>query len=779
MTEPHCSGELLVQNGTKAGAKLPLTGAVTLIGAGDRCDVRLTGPGVADLHCLIADTPAGPVLRSWAPDRTLVNGAPTAAALLRHGDEVRVGPCRFRLAWAAEDIIPLEPGDLVPLEPGDLVPLDPAPGLLLPEGVSYEDLAAYPGRAAALADTAWQIQAREHALDAQETELVAALDDRRRKLAAWVRDLTAGREQLRREKTAGLAAERAKVRAQRAKVRPLYRAAKAERARARVLVQRFLAHMKRRWAAERRAAEATRADLDRGGRHLDTRAADLRLAEARFGADVAAGQRRLREAWDVLAAGQARLVADRAAAEQAGADRLAAVAARETAVAAREEAAAGTQERAETRVKELLAEAGRLDTRAAHARAVLGELEGRRAKLETDLSAAAAAGAGVGAVVAALADLAPLDRRADVPADQLLGQLRQRELDLGRERQALVKARAEVDRRAAALADERAVLAEQVAALAAVRDGWRDAEHRAALDLEAAARAVLARESALDLRGRELAAADTRRRLREADLHQFQTHLDGWHASLAAHEATAAAARDRADIGLAAKRDQLGRWEAALTTLCRKWGEARRADRLALGGEVGRWAAARARYELKLADLDRKRLDVLGKTAALAERALAVEQAEAALASGEAMPSAFAGRRGGRRLRVLRRKWAAPFRRLVAELDARRAAAAAEGVAADARIGELHRVLGEAAEATAGAAAAGFAAEAGQLARDRAEAERAVVLSIETARRERTERELVRARAEVERVAAAVMAAPGPGMAADVPPPGVIALRAA
>src|SRR5438105_15067954 len=51
-------------------------------------------------------TAYGPLLRSWAQDNTLANGAPQAECPMVDGDQLKVGPCLFELEVIAE---PFEP----------------------------------------------------------------------------------------------------------------------------------------------------------------------------------------------------------------------------------------------------------------------------------------------------------------------------------------------------------------------------------------------------------------------------------------------------------------------------------------------------------------------------------------------------------------------------------------------------------------------------------------------------------------------------------------------
>ena len=89
------------------GTVWPLILPITLIGSGDRCDVKISGSGIAELHCALALTPAGLTLRSWNPEFTLLDGQPTAAAVLSDGREIRIGSEMFRLSWN----VPVAPED--------------------------------------------------------------------------------------------------------------------------------------------------------------------------------------------------------------------------------------------------------------------------------------------------------------------------------------------------------------------------------------------------------------------------------------------------------------------------------------------------------------------------------------------------------------------------------------------------------------------------------------------------------------------------------------------
>ncbi len=97
-------GELVVVNGRLKGARRPLTDPLTLFGQAPGCEVRLTVEGVRPLHAALVHGPNGFHLRDLAGDGdVLVNDKPASLLSLRDGDEIAVGPFRFRL----EAIAPL------------------------------------------------------------------------------------------------------------------------------------------------------------------------------------------------------------------------------------------------------------------------------------------------------------------------------------------------------------------------------------------------------------------------------------------------------------------------------------------------------------------------------------------------------------------------------------------------------------------------------------------------------------------------------------------------
>ncbi|TWT87294.1 hypothetical protein Mal64_28320 [Pseudobythopirellula maris] len=63
---------------------------VVTIGSGPRCSLRLRGPGLKPLHCVVTPTDQGPVVRRWASG-TLLNGQSFTESPIALGDRLSVG----------------------------------------------------------------------------------------------------------------------------------------------------------------------------------------------------------------------------------------------------------------------------------------------------------------------------------------------------------------------------------------------------------------------------------------------------------------------------------------------------------------------------------------------------------------------------------------------------------------------------------------------------------------------------------------------------------------
>lgn len=501
-------GELIVRNGSKRGTRIPLRLPATLVGSGPQCDVRLTADTVGELHCLITATPAGPVLRSWHPQHTRRNGTPTASAVLASGDELRVGPCSFTLVWSAPQQA-TKPETVVEEPVVETVVAEVEPVLV------------------------------ETAVEAEPVDDFAML---------WVAPPEA--EVVPLEETLAELAEIETLKQQALKV---HAAAKAERDHVRQVAKRFYRKLKSAWAGERKKYKGERAAFD-----LERKA--HAAAVAKFAAErweAGAYRKRLYEAWELLGENQRRVLADRKQAEQWVAEQTYRLDSRKTEVADREQRVEEKSRLTEARARDLADEIANLEGRAANLRGVIARLNEQRT----------ATPAAVPAVLPAVS----LDAPAGVwssEADELVSHLREAETAVQRDRQKVEAAKQQLTRYAADLRDQKAVLAEQVAALAAASTLWQTAETRTLAELEHLARAIQKRELELDEREQMLTAAEVERRTREQDLWRLRLKLDDWNIALTAQETALAAARELTETDLAATLE-LARREHSQVTLTR------------------------------------------------------------------------------------------------------------------------------------------------------------------------------------------------------------------
>ncbi len=93
------AARLIVVSGPAAGRALTLHGPAR-IGAGGDCDLILTAPGVLARHLVINATPWG--FRAEPLGDMIVNGAPSQARILTHGDELKLGNTELRFAIEIE-----------------------------------------------------------------------------------------------------------------------------------------------------------------------------------------------------------------------------------------------------------------------------------------------------------------------------------------------------------------------------------------------------------------------------------------------------------------------------------------------------------------------------------------------------------------------------------------------------------------------------------------------------------------------------------------------------
>src|SRR6185369_15425564 len=172
-------GELVVQNGRQAGARRSLFSPLTLIGRAADCDVRLNVDPVALHHCAIFRGPAGLVLRDLGSDSgTLVNDQLIGSCVLKDGDVLAVGPFKL-LVRCPQVVSDRESGEADALR---------------------VHVAAVAAQQAALIEEESRLQQRRTALEKQEEQLAAHLEERRQELVNLKEQVRQQRTQLQLER---------------------------------------------------------------------------------------------------------------------------------------------------------------------------------------------------------------------------------------------------------------------------------------------------------------------------------------------------------------------------------------------------------------------------------------------------------------------------------------------------------------------------------------------------------------------------------------------------
>jgi hypothetical protein len=701
-TQPAPTGELIVHNGRLSGTRKALHAALTLLGRGDGCDVRLNADGVLPLHCAVVHGAAGLVLRSLNGGVTLVNGQPVAESPLREGDLLAIGPFQFRVAVAA------------PPPPIDQEALQREKDALRIQA------AAVAAQQAALTEQEGKLQQRRLALERQEAQLSAHLEERRQKLVELQAQVREARMALRTERdehekrvaatTSELLATRRDIKAERDKLGE-------ERRRLAELHRRLKRRHAAHWKVARAAVQSREDRLARERRKVEADRAALNEARLRFNGEAELGRRQLHDGWDELRRAQKRWHDEHG---RADAD----LRRRARELAEGERTLADEWQRWEETRRNLEAEAEGLESRVRNLRRKVQEQE-----QEAQRRGAAPPPAPV-----------PAEAAPATPRPQPDLEPRQRE------RLAVLEALA------GELADQRMHLLEQAARLARTQQEWRAEQVALLAGLDEAGRQLQLREALLEPRDRVLAEAEADLVRRAETAARLRTHLDGWQARLTAREVAWEAERESLLADVRGREEAVRRQAALVVGLRRRWAQRRKKEVEAVRGELQRCTAARRQYGAVWEECHNRGAALEQQQRALAERALALEQYRLEVI-GRAADSAAAEKR----LERLRRRCAAPTAAARRNLDRERQALAAEAR----RLQELSQQLDGAAADLAGREgdwSRRLAAwEQGQAGAEAGRARLETEVKTLTAQRDRQERRAQALGDEVERLARLLM----------------------
>jgi chromosome segregation ATPase len=677
--KPTATAELVIQNGRLKGTRRPLMQPLTLIGREAGCDLRINVDGVQPLHCGLVNGFAGLFLRNLQnAGQTLVNGQAADNCPLKHGDIVAIGPFQFQVRLKGK--IPAQQ-------------LAEAQARHSQEKDALRiQAAAVAAQQAALVEEEAKLGQRRTALEQQEKQLSAHLEEKRRKLVEIRDQARAAHISLKDER----AAHEARVKQSRHELenaRGILGQAKKQLDGDRQRLSQLVKRLKRRWtqqwngaraALERREQGLSRQqrlleeEKERLGRDRDT----LNQTRLRFNGETELSRRQLKADWDALRQEKQQ---QEESFQQEHADlrrRFLALEQREAALAqAGRELEEHKQQWQETRI-ELEREAEGLDNRVRNYRRKIADLEKEVTGLEAQLAARAAENtdpaspAEATAPVAANADgqaqektdaqapevvtpsnPAPTTIQTAAPppatppvAVQAVSPKTEPTTDLDTVADARL---VDLEKLSGELADQRLHLVEQCQRLVATQHEWQQQRDEAAAELELIGKKLNAREMEIRQREQALQTAE----LRQQHLHQqsqaLQRRLEAWQARMTARETTWDSDRDRILAELQGKEQLAQQRLTAIGQLHERWLRRRRREITTLQAERTAYAKLRREYVSLRQDLMRRIATVEREQRSIAERELAIEQYQQEVISASDHPASAA-----RKLERLRRHWA-------------------------------------------------------------------------------------------------------------------------
>ncbi len=595
--------ELVVVNGRLDGVRRPLIGPITLLGRAAACEIRLNADGVQPLHAALVYGQAGYFLRDLTSEGGVhLNDQPATLTRVEHGDVVSVGSFRFRLQLA---------NSAAPTE----------------RDAARIQAAAVAAQQSALNEEEMRLEQRRIALDKQEEQLAAHLEERRGRLLQL-------QEQTRQERDVFHAARitaaeehaaRAKeLQAEREEAAVKSKCARAERQHLIELRKRMLVHGKRRWKERetilaRREKELTvREDrLKRGAERVARDHAALVAERLRFNGELEIWKRQLVEQWQELGVAQQQweecLNLEQAERERRGRDL-------DARIVAVEEAEHNWRERersARLMLLDLHRESAGLEARIGNLREKLVQMETAVEGLPMPRMAPEAHAAAPSAAFAMLAVSGP--DRTDF-----------------------------LQRVAGRLADQRAHLLEQWQTLLRIQDEWRTEREQTLVGLETAGRSLQEQEHRLTVRSREIEAVAAEGRQRQQALTQARHSLEGWHARLMARE-TAWESERLILLSDVQKREEVAELQLQrLRNLARRREVQRAKEAEGLAAALSRCENLRQQYVALWKEYQQRRKELTREQCETAARALALEQMRQEILAGA--PNAAGAERQMKRL---------------------------------------------------------------------------------------------------------------------------------
>jgi hypothetical protein len=541
---PAGPGELVCENGPQPGSRRALIFPLTLIGQSPDCDIRLPAGGVNHHHCAIVLGPSGLVLRDLSSSSgTMVNGEPVGTRALRDGDVICVGPFQFRVSGS------------------NLSPQTALSDLVSKREAEQHQEAAEAARQAALADRENKLVYRELAVEQREQHLAGHLEVKRDRLLS-IRDEA-------RQARAALEADRESFENRVAEIMRRFadsrrelgeqtRQLQRDRFRLISLRRRLKLRWHRMWGLEREKMDKQSAALIKAEKHLEAKMGLLRTEEA----NLAEIHVRLNAEVDVARHGMAEELEEirRQRSQLLELSRL--LRDRECVLEEARKKVIDESASWDRRRERLTLELAGLEERIQSQRRTLQELEQdliRQEFLSRRLGAVHQIGVAGSAVDNPVPDMAVTPESAegihDCLPQEVVGKL---------------------DSLLGQLADQRAVVLEELARLASSREHWLDEQRVARAEIESRRGLVDALEQDLLVREDRLETSEQQFRSRLAELAKHELSLQAKMSRLAAAEADWEGERARLLADLSG-REQLAEKQLELMVELRgTWQERRR-----------------------------------------------------------------------------------------------------------------------------------------------------------------------------------------------------------
>jgi DNA repair exonuclease SbcCD ATPase subunit len=592
-------GELVIQNGPLSGARQPLVAPLTLIGQATACHIRISMNGVSPLHCALIAGTEGLILQDLRGSAgTHVNGEPVAQRILEHGDLLAIGACRLRVRLAR--------------------PAGTTSKRAIVHSVNRRDrdalriqASAVAAQQAALFEEEGKLRQRRLALEQQEAQLSAHLQEKRLRLVQFRDRCLEARAALQEERTAHetrVQETKQALELARAEVADGQRQVGLTRRRMVRLRQRLKQRLHRHWQAERSAVRQQEAELaqERGAidhqiKLIEKQREVLSKERLRFNGEVELTRRQLEAAREGLRGEQEQWRQARAQLERRLRERITFLDQRAAVLAKAERSLAAHEAHWNKRRLRLETEAEGLENRIRNGRRKLAELKANPSP---------PAGQPISA---------NSDSESALPAEKTGELVELGDSSFEENTSAYQQRFAALDTLAAELADQRLHLAEELERLLQAQQSWQRDRDGTAAELEALAHALHQKEQALQ-------SAQERSQEQQTRLGQDRLRLESWHAELTLRATTWEGERDRWLAELRGREEAVERRLQALDRLRQQWMQRRHQEVSRLREQYAALKQLRDEWATLRGEAVRSHAHYLDGQRELADRALTLQQ---------------------------------------------------------------------------------------------------------------------------------------------------------